>query len=79
MQFFYENSNISKICILNSKYLKLESENYSKLAYNFSHFLGKGFLIKNSKALDILENMLNVINNLIYLESQIINLDIKYY
>lgn len=78
LQYFYNDSNISRICSLNSKYLFLESENFSKLANNFSQFLAKGFLIKNSEALLILDNMLNIINNLIYLENKIINLNIKY-
>jgi hypothetical protein len=77
LQFVYNDSYVSEICIFNSNVLKFESENYSKLASNFSEFLGKGLFIKNSYAFNLLNNMEKIINNLIYLEKKIINF--KYY
>jgi hypothetical protein len=73
LSFSINDINISKICYNNSIYLKMESENFSKLAESFSKFLGHGFFIKNSNALNILENMVKIIQNLIYLENKIIN------
>ena len=76
-QYTFNDENISKICRLNSQYLNMESENFSKLANNFSKFLGKGFFINNYDAFIVLDNMLKSINNLIYLENKIINLNIQ--
>jgi hypothetical protein len=73
LQFMFNDSNISNICYYNSMYLNFESENFSKLASNFSEFLRQGFFIKNSNALDVLNNMEKLTNNLIYLENKIIN------
>jgi hypothetical protein len=75
-QFRFNISNISDICYHNSIYLNLESENFSKLANNFSDFLAKGFFIKNSKANNTLKNIEEIINNLIYLENKIISLNV---
>jgi hypothetical protein len=75
LQFIIKDNNISKICYNNSIYLKRESENFSKLAENFSKFLGHGFFIKNSNALYILEDMVKIIDNLIYLENKIIKIN----
>lgn len=72
LQLTYNDSNISEICNYNSNILKLESENYSKLATNFSEFLGKGLFIKNSDAFVILDNMEKIVHNLIYLENKLL-------
>ena len=69
------DSKISGICYYNSIYLNLESENFSKLADNFSMFLGKGFFIKNSDAINVLDDMVKIIENLIYLENKILNFE----
>lgn len=76
IQYMFNNSNISKICYYNSIYLNYESENFSKLAFNFSEFLSKGFFITNSNALNILNNIEKLVNNLIYLENKIIGLNL---
>jgi hypothetical protein len=69
------NSTISKICYNNSMILKMQSDNYSKLAENFSKFLGRGIFINKSYGLNILDNMIGIVDNIIHLDEKIININ----